>query len=246
MNTLRNWKPIRPNSTRAFNPSNIENQLRQLKTSLFFDHQRQAFAGILGKIAEVNRIWIEKEYHVPDEGLTGPVPYTAYQELRTVYYQHQLFLDPCCLAAIELIFECYHDSFDDEFEPTARPRYYDAAYRATEYLQPRLAELFRSRIGVTAPGHGEREIALLGSIRLLNRYHFPEIDLPPKGPFKLIDWEGAPEAVAKAEDNFRELVSRLKQLQGFLKQDNRFFHEAATKTTQYLTMLSEEQQADKP
>lgn len=210
MNTLRNWKPIRPNSTRAFNPSNIENQLRQLKTSLFFDHQRQAFAGILGKIAEVNRIWIEKEYHVPDEGLTGPVPYTAYQELRTVYYQHQLFLDPCCLAAIELIFECYHDSFDDEFEPTARPRYYDAAYRATEYLQPRLAELFRSRIGVTAPGHGEREIALLGSIRLLNRYHFPEIDLPPKGPLKLIDWEGAPEAVAKAEDNFRELVSRLK------------------------------------
>jgi hypothetical protein len=53
-----------------------ENQLQQLRTSLFFDHQRNAFAAFLTKIAEVNQAWIEKEFE--DEiGLTGPVPYEA-------------------------------------------------------------------------------------------------------------------------------------------------------------------------
>lgn len=53
-----------------------ESQLHQLRTSLFFDHQRNAFAGLLAKIAEVNQAWFEAEY-VPDEGLTGPVPHEA-------------------------------------------------------------------------------------------------------------------------------------------------------------------------
>ena len=46
-----------------------ENQLQQLRTSLFFDHQRNAFAGLLAKIAQVNQAWIDKEYH-DEEGFT--------------------------------------------------------------------------------------------------------------------------------------------------------------------------------
>ena len=53
-----------------------ENQIQQLRTSLFFDHQRNAFASLLAKIAEVNQVWIENEY-TEEEGLTGPVPYEA-------------------------------------------------------------------------------------------------------------------------------------------------------------------------
>jgi hypothetical protein len=225
-----------------------ENQLRQLRTSLFFDHQRNAFAGILAKIAGVNQTWIDKEYE-HEEGLTGPVPYATYKELRGVYYQHQLFLDPGCLAAMELIFECYRDSFpfDDGSgsPPEVSYRDVDVAYQAIEYLQPRLAELFQSRIGVTVSGRGEREIALLGAIRLLNRYHFDEIDLPAKGPLKLTHRDRAAEAVTKAEDNLEELISRLKQFQAFLRQEGGFFHEAATKTERYLTMLTEVEKADK-
>jgi len=37
----------------------------------------------------------------PGDGLTGPVPYTAYKELRAAYYQHQLFGNPSSLAAME-------------------------------------------------------------------------------------------------------------------------------------------------
>jgi len=216
-----------------------ESQLQQLRTSLFFDHQRNAFAGILAKIAEINQTWMDKEFE-EDIGLTGPVPYEAYKELRTVYYQHQLFLDTSCLAVMALVLEYYVDSFpyDDGSGAPPQQRDVQAAYEAIEYLQPRLAELFQSRIGMTVSGKAEREMALLGAIRILNRYHFREIDLPAKGPLKLTPHDRVADAVAKAEDNIDELLSKLRQFQEFLRQDGGVFHEAATKTARYLAMLT--------
>jgi hypothetical protein len=217
-----------------------ENQLQQLKTSLFFDHQRNAFVGILAKIAEVNRTWIDKTY-VYEEGLTGPAPDTEYKELQALYYQHQLFLDSSCLAAMDLIFDCYSDSFpyDDGSGSPSHVNYQkiDAAYHAIEYLQPRLAELFQSRIGVTASEYAERDIALLGAIRLLNRYQFAEINLPVEGALKLSNRDNAADSVARAEENFEDLIAKLRQFQIFLKREHGFFHEAAKKTAWYLAML---------
>ena len=216
-----------------------ENQLQQLRTSLFFDHQRNAFAGILAKIAEVNQTWVDKEFD-RDEGLTGPVPYEAYKQLRAAYYQHQLFLDASCIAAMELVFDCYSDSFpiDNGSGGPPQSRDVDAAYEAIQYLQPRLAELFQSRIGVTVSGQAERDIALLGAIRLVNRYHFTEIELPAKGSLKLTYRDRPADAVSKAEDNLDELVSKLRQFQEYLRRDGGVFHEAAMKTTRYLGMLT--------
>src|SRR5208283_2959814 len=48
-----------------------ENQLQQLRTSLFFDHQRNAFAGILAKIAEVNQTWFDQSFE-DEVGLKEP------------------------------------------------------------------------------------------------------------------------------------------------------------------------------
>lgn len=216
-----------------------DNQLQQLRTSLFFDHQRNAFARILAKIAELNQSWIDQEYE-HERGLTGPVPYEIYKELRTTYYQHQLFLDPSCLAAMELVFDCYQDSFpfDDGSGEPPRLRDVDAAFEAIEYLQPRLAELFQNRIGITVSGRGEKEIALFGAIRLLNRYQFTEVDLPAKGPLKLTYQDRAADAVAKAEDHFDELISKLSQFKTYLRRDGGCFHEAAMKTVRYLEMLT--------
>jgi hypothetical protein len=219
-----------------------ENQLQQLRTSLFFDHQRNAFAGILAKISEANQTWVDREYEY-EVGLTGPVPSEAYKDLRTTYTQHQLFLDPSCLAAIELVLDCYSDSFpfDDGSGEPPKPHDLNLAYETIEYLRPRLTELFQSKIGVNVSGRGEREIALLGSIRLLNRYHFREIDLPAKGTLELTHQDRAAEAVAKAEDNLDELVSKLKQFQALIGRDG-VFHEAATKIARYLAMLSTDEQ----
>jgi len=222
-----------------------ENELQQLRTSLFFDHQRAAFAGLLAKIAEVNQIWFDKAYD-RDEGLSGPVPYEAYKQLLAAYHQHQLFLDVSCLAAMELVFDCYSDSFpyDDGSGGSPIPRDVDAAYEAVEYLRPRLTELFQSRIGVPVSGQAELEIALFGAIRLLNGYHFGEIDLPVKGLLKLTDQDRPSDAVTKAEDNLDELVLKLRQFQEYLKRNHGIFHEAATKAVRYLGMLTTAQTAE--
>ncbi|MFQ2037382.1 hypothetical protein [Aeromonas veronii] len=78
-----------------------ENQVSQLRTSLFFDHQRDAFAALITKIAEINREWMT--HYDPNEGLYEPVPSSGYREFESLLYQHQLFLDEECLMALSLV-----------------------------------------------------------------------------------------------------------------------------------------------
>src|SRR5262245_35439541 len=87
-----------------------ENQLRQLRTSLFFDHQREAFAPVAAKVFEVNDSWTREHFDI-DAGLTGSVPHGSYRELRELYQKHQIFLDEDCVAAMDLVFSCYTASF---------------------------------------------------------------------------------------------------------------------------------------
>jgi len=221
-----------------------DNQLQQLRTSLFFDHQRNAFAGLLEKIAEVNQTWIDKEYH-DEEGLNGPVPYEAYKDLRTTFFKHQLFFDSACITAIELVLDSYSDSFPfDAGSGQLEAKDADAAYKAVQFLQPRLAELFQNRICVTKSRRAERDIALFGAIRILNQYHFAEIELPPKGSLKLDNHAQPTEAILKAESHNEELVAKLRQFEEYLKRDGGCFHEAAMKTTRYLEILSPSPDSD--
>lgn len=215
-----------------------ENQIQQLRTSLFFERQRSAFSALLGRIAEINRRWRSAHYE-PGVGMTGPVPTGAYQELRNDYYAHQLFLDTTCLAALDLLFDCYSDSFPfyDNPEGPPSPRDAHAAFDSVEYLQPRIAQLFRRKIGVPEPDLATREIALLGAIRLLNRLHFQDVQLPIRGALGLRSSDEAADAVAKASENVDELISKLKQLHGFLRQEHGTFHEKRTEASRYLSML---------
>lgn len=215
-----------------------ENQLYQLRTSLFFDHQRNAFSNLLAKIAEVNQKWIDKEYE-RDVGLTGSVPHDAYQELRKVYYDHQLFLDRSCLAALDLIFECYVDSFpfDDGSGGPPIQRDVEAAYDSVEYLQPRITMLFQQKIGMSENDLAMQEIALFGAIKLLNRYHFSDIQLPVKGVLKLTNGDRPADAVARAQEHIDELKLKLKELRNYLGREHGVFHEARTKASRYLEML---------
>ena len=166
-----------------------ENQLRQLRTSLFFDHQRDAFASLTAKIFEVNETWAREHFDM-DTGLDGPVPQPVYQELRKLFQEHQLFLDQECVTAMQLVFDCYTDSFPiyDGSGGPPTPRELDGPYTRVRFLQPLIAELFRVKIGVSSGKDAIRDIALLGAMRLVNRYHFDKIGLPPNGTLSLGDW----------------------------------------------------------
>ena len=221
-----------------------EYQLRQLRTSMFFDHQRQAFADILSTIAEAKKDWFNASYP-PDEGMTAPVPNEAYQKLLDTYYRHQLFLDSGCIASVELIIDTLRESFPfDDGSGVLQRRDIEPAYERLEYLQPRLAELFQEKIGVETSRQAEREIASLGAILLLNRYHFRDIGLPVKGTLSLTYRDRAADAVAKAATNLQDLIAKLEQFQTYLRDEGHgVFHEAATGITRYLAMLSSESEA---
>lgn len=218
-----------------------ENQFKQLRTSLFFDHQRNAFVGMLAKIAETNQIWIDKEYE-DEVGLTGPVPYEAFKDLRSIFYEHQLFFDNACLAAINLTLDCYQDSFSfNDGSGRSITRDIRRPYDAIQFLQPRLSELFQSRIGVSTSRRAEREIALLGAIRIINKYkdHFEEIGLSSDSPLKLDRQDEPGEAVAKAEKNSELLLSSLKEFEVYARKDETYLYEIALKISRYLEMLTE-------
>ena len=141
--------------------------------------------------------------------------------------------------------EYYRDSFPlhDGYGPP-RPRDVDAAHDGVEYLQPRIADLFQEKIGVSKGSLAERKIALLGAIKLLNRYQFAEVELPVKGTLELTNRDSPADAVSKAEEHFDELLSKLRQFQAYLRRDGGFFHEAAMKTTRYLTILQPPEAAE--
>jgi hypothetical protein len=231
LETHKNELEIRVQSLRH------EFEIHRLRTSLFFEHQRTAFGELLAKIAQVNGVWWRTGYE-EDVGLGAPVPFALLGELRDLYYRHQLFLDPECVMAMELLFEIYADSlpFDDGSGEGPQSRDVRESYDSTEYLRPRVAVLFQSKIGVALETRQARQIALLGSIRIINRYHFSHIQLPVDGPLKLDKPERASAAVMKAERNFDLLLAKLNQFHAYLKTES-FFHEAELSLGRYLAVL---------
>jgi len=211
-------------------------QMRQLKTSLFFDHQRSAFAALTTKIAEVNSAW-ERLYDPEEGGLTERVPLDAYRDLRAIYHQHQLFLDRDGVAAMEIIFETYQGSFPVHNGGEIMHRDPNLVFDAARYLQPRIAELFRMKIGVSNDDTALRQIILFAAIKLINKYHFEDIALPVKGALKLEDWDAPAEAVRKASENREELLMVLRRFQSHLMNERNAFYEAFSRLEQCLEIL---------
>ena len=90
-----------------------DNQVSQLRTSLFFDHQREAYASLIAKVAEINEDW--GYLADPEYGLWERVPYASYKELKNLMFKHQLFLDDESIMALDLILDTYFRSFP--FDP---------------------------------------------------------------------------------------------------------------------------------
>lgn len=211
----------------------------QLRTSLFFNHQRKAFASLLSQIAETQRKWWEDGFD-REEDFIMPVPLEEYKRLEKSFYDHQLFLDRDCNMAMDLVLEAMSDSFPI-IDTNDQKQYRDCRkpYDRLVFLQDLVADLFREKIGVGVSNKAKVDLALLGAIRLINHYNFPEIDLLANGALKLTRRDDASAAITKANDNRIELISKLKVLEDSLKKDS-FFHGAFKKATQYLDILEVE------
>jgi hypothetical protein len=80
-----------------------------------------------------------------------------------------------------------------------------------EYLQPRIASIFQRAIGLNENRSPSREVALLGSIIMLNRYVFTDIKLPGTINLSITPGDGAGDLVAKGNQHFGELLGKLRE-----------------------------------
>ncbi|RTE85501.1 MULTISPECIES: hypothetical protein [Gammaproteobacteria] len=214
-----------------------ENQVSQLRTSLFFDHQRDAFAALITKIAQINEDWMA-HYH-PDQGLYEPVPSIGRGEFEELFYRHQLFLDEECLLALSLVKNAYRRSlpFDDGSgaPPEQSETFQHVLY--IEYLQPRIASVFRGKIGINSDPQHLVDIVVLSAIELVNRYHFAEAGVPPKGELSTLGIQDASDKVKIGLDNIDELKELLRIFDDYLKRNGGWFHEAQLEVSQTLKIL---------
>lgn len=214
-----------------------ENQVSQLRTSLFFDHQRSAFASLIAKIAQNNRAWAALDD--PDEGLNEPVPATGRKEFEALLLEHQLFLDEECLMALSLVTQAYFRSFpydDRSGEPPHQPEC-SRMLADIEYLQPRIASIFREKIGVTANPQHLVDVAILSAMELVNGYHFTDAGIPPDGKLSTVRIRDAADKVSVGLANAQELVSLLRQFDTYLSRDSGWFHEAQLSVKRTLSVL---------
>lgn len=212
-------------------------EVDQLRTSLFFDHQRLAFGEILAKIVDANREWSKLDNH--EYGIfEEPVPAAHRLELEALYFKHQLFLDSDLIMAMQLLFEVYSDAvpfYDGERE---HARDADLPYSNAMYLQPRLAALFRLKIGVGNDRVALRQIALFGAMRILNSGHFPEAGIPVGEPLRMTGDAYAQKAVARAEARVDDVVAKMKAFQAHLQQGG-FFTDREASLRRYIDVLDQ-------
>ncbi|GGY95083.1 hypothetical protein [Shewanella fodinae] len=214
-----------------------KNQVSQLRTSLFFDHQRDAFAALITKMAQINKEWVSN--YDPEEGLYEPVPANGWKEFEELLYQHQLFLDEECLMALSLVNDTYIRSLPFDDGSGAPPHQNESSQHISyiEYLQPRIASIFRRKIGVESDPQHLLDIAVLSAIEIVNGYHFMDVGVPPKGKLSTSRVKDAADKVKIGLDNIDELINLLRNFDDYLSSDGGWVHEAQLKTKQTLNIL---------
>ncbi|MCD9462121.1 hypothetical protein CJF25_03775 [Photobacterium phosphoreum] len=214
-----------------------ENQVSQLRTSLFFEHQRDAFAALITKIAQINIEWMA--YYDPNDGLYEPVPSSGQREFESLLSQHQLFLDEECLIALSLVRGAYFRSLPYDDRSGEPPHQNDSRQYVSyiEYLQPRLASIFRGKIGVESDPQHLIDIVVLSAIELVNSYSFLSVETPLKGILSTQNINNAANKVAIGLENADDLVESLRSFDEYLSRDGGWIHEAQLKVKQTLNIL---------
>jgi hypothetical protein len=141
--------------------------------------------------------------------------------------------------AMDLLFDFYTDSFPFmDGEGMEHDRDVQGPYDNAEYVRPRLAALFQQKIGVAADLRSAKQLAQLGAIQMLNKYHFPAIDIPVRDALEIGPHDGPADAVHKAELHSVLLATRLREFQNYLLTETGHFHEAESRLSKYLITLS--------
>lgn len=218
------------------------NQVSQLRTSLFFDHQRNAFAAIIKKTVEVNDKWTEG--YDPQEGLHSAVPSNEYKELVSLFHEHQLFLDDECLVLMTMLMDAYTDSYPYYDGLNTHHNDNSEVFEFAEYLIPRMASIFRSKIGVGENPIHLRQVIVLSAMNLVNGINLRILGLefPPKGALHVRNKHRAADIVKSGMDNMAELEKKLAELDEYLNNADVGFVDIQLKVRRNLGVMKQHAQ----
>ena len=180
----------------------LQHEVIQTRTTLFFEHQVAAFAKLLEQLSWTINCWHSSRQK--ESGYLPPAPLDGRTNIAKLIREHQLFLDPDCQAALEVVTDAYRRSlnYDDGSGSPPHAQDTEARLEDVEYLQPRIAALFQKKIGVDYDRQALRQIGLLGAIRLVGARRASTDKWPLIQHILGTDPE---DAVGLAEENFSQV-----------------------------------------
>lgn len=187
----------------------LQHEVIQTRTTLFFEHQVTAFGKLLEQLSWTIETWQRSRQQ--ESGYLPPAPSEGVTSVARLIREHQLFLDPDCQAALDIVTDAYRHSlnYNDGSGSPSYPQDTEARLEDIEYLQPRIASLFQKKIGVDYDHRAPRQIGLVGVIRLpaarrVNTDQWPLI--------RHIVSANPEDAVGLAEENFGQIEDFLESL----------------------------------
>jgi hypothetical protein len=215
-------------------------QLEQLQRSLLFDHLRTAFEEILAGIATLIRKF-EEEYE-PGPELFCPIPYSAFEDLKSIVRKHNLLLDNDCETALEILTVAVLRGCSPWDPEGNQPDDEDCsqAYGELNYLASRVADLFRAKLGYSQVRQPMLDFAIFGGVQLINRYHFGTA-FPTKGKFARANFSSVESIVETGKREAAELARELELFLATLAEDpttEDFFMRTHLKASRYLDEIN--------
>lgn len=200
-----------------------DKELYNLRTSLFFDHQRKAFAEISSQLAQTKDEWFSIAFD-PEESFVEPVPTEQYKTFKRLFYEHQLFFDIECSLVIELALQAMQDSFpfqDTLYGPEEKRECYEA-YQRLEYIQERMVQIFQEKLGLSPAISAKRDLAYLTLVILLNRHRHDISELMIEGKVPLSSLEIHTDAVEIVKKYKEAILKKSEELKKCLANQLRF------------------------
>jgi hypothetical protein len=213
-------------------------QLDYQRMSIVFEHQRDSFRRVLAAMHET----IET-MEAGDSEQWYPISREVVDKFRRVVSEECLLLDEESDHALRLFVDATSQAVSPPFEADPSQEDMWRAHSLTAFIFERLADHFRFRVGLV-PQELDRvlDVQLLGASMLINRYHFPDHNLPTRGPLAFREGETAAELVAAAKTNLPVLLSELNSLQAAIAAKegrSRAFFQVGLDVSRYLMRFAE-------
>jgi len=217
-----------------------ELQTEAQKLSIVYEHQKDSFRSIL---AAMHKAIHTIEDNIEDAGGDWPgISSEDYDEFKRVIAEERLFIDARAERAISLFTSILWDAVNSaRIDHTPDTEEVRRSYNQLQLVAGRLAEYFRSRVGLVPESVDPLlDTELLGACRMINTYHFPSSSMPTSSELAYAEHQSPEELVSRARANSGLLRSELTALKVALEGKDtrkRIFHSALMQVERYLEHL---------